>query len=207
MNRNFQILQNFALANLKTQIYKPGVNDVVAKAAIYEDTGIIRPQNDKYVIRKSKLGTAIFSDLYFETITYKDFTYSHSPIDTALFQINQEKIIQKTVIQGRSGSVKEYIADGDFIINIKGIITGDNGVYPQEEVSNLIKMLKLPIALKVNSQLLSLFDIFSVVVESYNFPQTEGSQSQQLFEINCVSDNPVELKIFSAGISNPNTTI
>ena len=119
-------------------------------------------------------------------------------IDTVLYDINQTKEIIKTKIQGRSGTVKEYIADGDFVINIKGVITGDNGVYPMDDVNYLADMLSLPIALKINSDLLATFGIFQVVVESYHIPQIEGGQSQQPFEINCISDRPVELQIQQA---------
>ena len=189
-----KIIGYFGLATLRTQIYKPGIGQVVSRAGIIPDIGMT-PSRSNY---KSRFGTAIFSNLQIQDVTYNGNTYHMDSIDTVLYDINQTKEIIKTKIQGRSGTVKEYIADGDFVINIKGVITGDNGVYPMDDVNYLADMLSLPIALKINSDLLATFGIFQVVVESYHIPQVEGGQSQQSFEINCISDQPVELQIQQA---------
>jgi len=200
-----KLVNNFALQAVERQLYKPGVGFVVLKSKNPQGKGdefetIDAPERDvPTTARKSKLGTPIFSDLQFDNITWQGVEYVHDlPIDTVLFTVNQQKNIIKTSIQGRKGTVKEYISDGDYMINIKGIICGDNGVYPQSHVDKLIQFLSLPVALPIISSYLQLFDIYNIVVDSWDMPQMEGSNSVQIFNINCISDLPVELKIKEA---------
>lgn len=179
------IVQAFGLSHLKTELYRAGM----PKASFTKD---ISP-----ILRKSKLGNAIFSDLAFDAITLPNGeAIKHIPVDIALFTVNRNKNIVVTPISGRDEDVIEYLSKKSFTINIKGIINGDNGRYPQEEVESLIKYLEANVALPITSFYLnSLFSVYNVVVTDYSLAQDEGFYSRQKFEINCISDAPVELKI------------
>lgn len=159
------------------------------------------PTHDKG-IKTSALGTPVISnlaikagnytDIYGNVIYYPDVASFNNQqtfeIDTVLFNINQSRNIVKTPIQGLDGTVKEYISDGDYIINIKGIIQGANGVYPADEVDALISICNAKCALTIVSDYLTSLGITNIVIESYSLPQDMGSQSQQVFELNCLSD-------------------
>lgn len=152
----------------------------------------------------SSLGTPVMGNLDIASGSYtypatdgtdKTEPYDGITIDTVLFDVNQDKNIIKTQVQGLKGSIKEYISQSDYVIKISGIITGKNGIYPHDEVQALRKILIAPVALKINSRYLTLMGIDRLVVEGYSFPQSIGSYSYQAFELNCLSDLPVPLTI------------
>lgn len=155
---------------------------------------------------KSALGTPVLSDITFGdkiNLTNNQWTDNNNKIQSfdpvtfacVLFSVSQAKIIVKTQIQGRDGSVKEYIGKDDYSVQIDGIITGANGHYPIDEVKALKKMLDAPIPLIVTSWYLQNLDIDMLVVNSYDIDQDAGGYSYQNFSIKCISDIPVELKI------------
>lgn len=161
-------------------------------AELYKGKIPIAVRDEPITTRRSQLGKAIFSDLQFVEIG----GFKHIPIDVVLFDVHQSKNIVKTDIQGRDGSVVEYNGLSDYEINIRGVICGDNGVYPWDQVANLVEFLRRPQSLGIVSRYLNnMFDINEVVVKDYSFEQAEGSQSHQKFQIMCWSHKPVEVLI------------
>ena len=150
---------------------------------------------------KSALGTPVVINLVFDTVTYTNFFTKQSfttrvlQFDTILCTVSQAKKIIKTEIQGRDGTVKEYIGLDDYQVNINGIITGANGVHPADTVTELKKMLDAPVAIPVVSSFLNRLGIYSIVVNDYSIPQVAGGYSKQDFSINAISDAPLELQI------------
>ena len=124
------------------------------------------------------------------TITFQQLAYK-----TALVSVGQSKKIIKTEMQGRDGTVKEYIGLDDYAVTVTGIITGENGVAPTQEVIDLKNMLDAPIPIDVVCPYLQNLGIYSLVVESYELPQFEGGVSYQNFTINFSSDIPIALRI------------
>lgn len=179
------ILQTAGLGYLKTQVYK----------------GVIPQGSDPdSPIGVGSLGNAIFSNLEIQGGSYLDendntITYPSLTIETVLFQVEMQKNIIYTPIQGRNVTVKEYIADKDYMIRINGVLTGSNKVYPRDQVAALIQILKAPVALTVNSWYLQQFDIYNLVIDNYQVPQEKGWYSMQPFSISALSDNPIELTL------------
>lgn len=175
------ILKSFGLPFLQTEIYKGRIPIAV--------------RDEPITTRKSMINTSIFSDLQFVEIG----GLKHIPIDCVLFDVRQSKNIVRTDIQGRDGSIKEYIGLGDYEVSIRGIIMGSNGVYPFDQVSNLVEFLRRDQSLGVVSTFLNnIFDINELVIKDYAFEQSEGSQSHQKFEILAYSEKPVEVLIQEA---------
>lgn len=148
----------------------------------------------------SLLGNPVYSSLNFDAKIYKvkeeEIDFPGIRIDAVLMTVNQTKNIVKTPVQGRNGTVKEYISDGDFSISVSGSISSDSlGVYPADKVDNLIKVLNIADAIDVTSEFLFHFGISSVVVDSYSFPQESGVRNVQKFNISLTSDVPLEIKI------------
>lgn len=115
-------------------------------------------------------------------------------LDTVLIDVTLTKNIVTTQLNGRNGTVKEYIADDDFKVTLRGALVNAKGTaYPEAQVKQLMKILKAPVTLTVTSDYLTLYGIYSLVVTDYNLPQREGYTNTQLFDISCLSDNPVEL--------------
>ena len=171
----------------------------------------------------SSLGTPIYSDLtllgctYTDNLTGRTVTLNNDRYrtggqanttgnnnDTSGFYINLETVIitvdqpirvVKTEIQGRDGTVKEYIGKDDMRITINGILTGLNGVNPREETNRLKRWLDAPVSKQIVCWWLENMGISNIVVEDYSFPQVAGGYSYQTFSVNCISDTPVELRI------------
>jgi len=140
--------------------------------------------------RKSYLGTPVFSDLNFPGEEEGDDVV----LETVLIDVSQRKNIVTTPVAGRNGTVKEYISDGDYEVRIRGaLVNPGTAAYPYDQVRALGDRLRQPEALDVICDYLRFFDIYKLVVTDFNFPQNEGFQNVQAFEITCISDLPEEL--------------
>jgi hypothetical protein len=177
------VIKTFGIQALNTQVYRGKISSVV--------------RDEPSVKRKSSLGTAIFSDLQFES---NDELGDHIPVDTVLFSVRRPKNVVITPISGRDGEITEIIGNGDYRINVKGVICGANGVYPYEAVKSLMDFLNYKQSLGIISKYLNeVFGISEVVIIGEpDIPQSEGSQSYQRFEFDMKAEQPVEILISQA---------
>lgn len=131
----------------------------------------------------------------YKTTDGKSIAIGRLDVGVALCTVNMTKNIVVTSIQGRNGTVKEYISDGDYQINIKGVIViNAQDAYPEFEVNVLKQYCDAPIEIPVACTYLNRFGIKNIVITDYSFEQSEGMRNVQTFTINCLSDNPIELK-------------
>jgi len=150
---------------------------------------------------RSALGTPVFADVtllggsYTDNITGQVVTFPELKFDSVIMTVETAARIVKTEIQGRNGTVKEYIGEDDSKITIQGIIVGTNGVYPAFDVDQLNQWRRAPVPKGIVSRFLQNLGIDNVVVEDCSLPQIAGGYSYQTFTINCISDLPVELII------------
>lgn len=196
-------------------------SSVVGKAAIQAAfvnySEVSKEQGDAsigavaYELKKSKFGMPIFDAFSFNCTNSTPIRYTASSefgsgevllnapftFETSLIELNQTKNIVRTVIAGTNGSVKEFMSEGDFIINLKGVIVGDVANQRPDVilVDKLIQYLKAPLALPVYCTFLNEFNINSVVIESYKYGQREGARNVIDIEINMLSDSPIELSV------------
>lgn len=180
------IIKTFGISALQTSIYKGKINGTTEDAPL------------KTRFSNRTLSTPVFSDLHFDNITLNngvEVTHIY-PIDTVLFNVTQSKNIIKTSINGRDGTIKEYVGMGDYGINIKGIIAGQRGQYPIDAVDNLMEFLTYNQSIRIYSKYLNeRFNIDEIVITDFDLKQEEGRYAQQSFEINAISDYPVEILI------------
>lgn len=122
-------------------------------------------------------------------------------LQECIVSVSQEKNIVSTALQGRSGTIKEYISDGDYQISVMAAVSdsflseGDPQTqYPSHQIRELIELLQKPESLEVQSDFLQLFDIFSVVVTGYSLEQ-ETHSNRQSIRIQMLSDLPYEIKL------------
>lgn len=154
---------------------------------------------DRNALSASFLGNPVFDQFYIDKMDWVDLDgRSHGDpqffIDLALFEISQSRNIITTALQGYNGTVKEYISDGDYFIKIRGALVDKNPMrYPKEQMQTLIDISKANIAVPVVSDFLQLFGIYNMVIKELSFPQKEGFRNTQLFEIDALSDAPINL--------------
>lgn len=187
------ILRAFGLQFLKPLVYNKTLGKSLPQnSSEYENleaqvnTRMNTGADDQEVT--SSLGTPIFADI---TLESGDLSLN---IPTVLLEVSQQKNIVTTTVQGRSGTVKEYISDGDYSVTMRGLIVStDAYTYPTEDVSEFIDIMKVQSDIEVVSPFLQLFEIYNIVVTDYRLIQIEGFQNQQAFEISAISDVPLEL--------------
>ena len=120
-------------------------------------------------------------------------------INDAVCAISRAKNIVSTQLVGMDGTIKEYINDGDYQLNIAvGVVAVRDGVivdeYPKEGISELRTFLDEKESIDVYSDFLDIFDINSIVIKSYSITQDTASNYQSV-AISAVSDN--EYNVYS----------
>lgn len=158
----------------------------------------------------SYLGTPVYSNLQFLKVSGTSFDNSLNVgaqvnnnsevmlrIDTVLLDVTRTRNIKKTDIQGRDGSIKEYISNGDYVINVKGAIVSDfPNLYPEQEVKLLSELLSLNKAIPVASKFLDMFGISNLVVDpEWSISERLGSRNEVPFEFNAISDFPDDFEL------------
>ena len=203
------ILNGFGLENVRpTEYSTSGFKELGGATGGYTQLPAEKPNSFglSALNSKSALGTPVFGKLYFLPGIYQTLKfgkkipvpYGGLSLDTVLVTVSMSKNIISTPITGRKGTIKEYITDNDFQVNIKGSLVDDSaGRYPLEQMALLRSICAAPEAIKVTNDFLLLFSITHLVIQSYNFSQSEGYKNVQMFDLSCVSDVPVELSINS----------
>lgn len=129
--------------------------------------------------------------------------------ENVLMTVTMNKNIVFEDILGRdTGSVKEYIGMGDWDVEMKVAITSEapvnssiqkriqNGVYPRDNMLEIMRLVTAPIALPVECWFLQQFGINYLVVNGgMQVEQIEGEYSLQKLTIPFVSDNPLVITI------------
>lgn len=132
-------------------------------------------------------------------LTFENSKGERLVMNDAIVAISRAKNIVTTQMVGMNGTVKEYINDGDYSLNIVvGVAAVRDGVivdeYPKEGLEELRKFLDEKQALTVESEFLKIFDIDSIVVKSFSVSQDTASNYQSV-SISAVSDE--EYNIYS----------
>lgn len=108
--------------------------------------------------------------------------------DVAIIDIVQPKNIITTNILGKKGTVKEYVAWGDFEITINATILGQNGRYPKDKMTSLLEFLNYNAPIKILNTFLNVFyNVNYIVIKDYKL--SFDRISQQNITINCISDD------------------
>lgn len=126
-------------------------------------------------------------------------------LEDAVVSVNRERRIVSTGLVGRDGTVKEYINEGDWGINIViGLQGTEDGspadVWPDERVRELRKLLEAKEALRVESAFLDVWNIGRMVVRGVSATQ-ETESNYQTVRISAVSDE--DYNIFSDDYEAP----
>lgn len=111
--------------------------------------------------------------------------------------VSRERRIVSTALTGRDGTVKEYINEGDWAVNlVVGVQAVENGEilddYPSEALRELRRLLDVKAAIEVQSEFLAIFDITKIVIKSYGATQMTEANYQAL-TISAVSDEDYEI--------------
>lgn len=115
-------------------------------------------------------------------------------LENCLFDTSNSKRIVQTAINGKDGTVKEWISNGDIIINVQVNILNKERNYPVDELLEIMKFLKLNRELSINeTHINKILDVSRVVVTSWRHVPKTWSNYQSIM-IDLVSDNTYEIE-------------
>ena len=136
------------------------------------------------------LGTFVYSNLIFNA----DEDISRDLIiDNVLMEVNQVRNIVTTPVNGRNGTVKEYISDGDYQITARGMLVNPVNSFPEKDLELFLTICKLERVVEVSSKFLQFFDINDVVITNYRVSEKLGTRNEVPFELTMVSDQEITL--------------
>ncbi len=139
----------------------------------------------------SVFGTAIFESLRLKQANNQYYEFEDAP----LMSINMSKNIVTSRVQKRPGTVKEYINDGDYIVQIKGLMVNHDGEdLPFDKINTLNNLVKLDYAIEVESRLLNTLGIHNLVIKRIEY-RPSPSTNVQPYILSCWSDEPIELSL------------
>lgn len=133
------------------------------------------------------------------SLTFEKESGERLVMNDAVVALSRNKHIVSTPMTGMDGTVKEYINQDDYQLNIAvGVQAAEGGVpvdkYPAEGIRQLRGFFDVAEPLKVYSAFLELFDISRIVVTGFSATQaTEGNY--QPIAITALSDG--EYNIYS----------
>lgn len=132
-------------------------------------------------------------------LTFENATGKRLVMNDAVVAVSRQKNIVSTQMVGMDGTVKEYINDGDYNLNIVvGIAAVRDGVivdeYPADGLRELRSFLDEKSALSVQSDFLDVFDINRLVIKSFSVTQDTASNYQSV-SLSAVSDE--EYNVYS----------
>lgn len=148
------------------------------------------------------LGLPVFVQVNFHAATNPvtgEFANGLALLDP-LVTVAQPHNLVKTSIQGRRGTVKEYIGQDDYAVSIRAILATNpqaenRFAYPLPEVRRLLALTSLGVALPVSGHLLDVYGIKSLVVANVRLESLPGFVNLQAYELECLSDEPIELSL------------
>ena len=120
-------------------------------------------------------------------------------INDATVNISREKHIVRTTLVGLDGTIKEYIANGDYDIGITVGITAvdDNGQivdeYPRKGIRTVREFLEENKAIEVTSIFFEIFGIDRMVITRFSLNQ-ETHSNRQVIDIKALSDEDYIIK-------------
>lgn len=114
-------------------------------------------------------------------------------LDSAVVSWNLPRNIVKTVIQGRDTSVKEFINNGDYVINVSGLMCSRAWRYPLEQVVTFDRFMKKKQSLKIEHEVLNALGVYNIVIDSYDCLKSPSINCQE-YSFTAESDEPLVLK-------------
>lgn len=149
-------------------------------------------------IDQNKITTSIIGTPFFDVVQFPELLDSQGNVyafpNDPLIDLFHSKNIVETPIQGGE-AVVEMISTNAVGLRIRGILWNGNGVYPEDQVRDLLNIFHKDNILEVNSRILEMNGIKSMVIASCELVAIEGYEDTQPFMIEARSHKPVELLI------------
>lgn len=207
MKTNRFILQNMALRALGLTKMPPywlfRENNVLGKNLGYLSAAKTIPDSSEFnvenmtdeeledVVRTNARGIPMVLPLRFqlEESGSKEWLF---PLEPMISLNGQNILTRRHVSKGNiKGSIKERWTQDDYTVRIEGLLMGEDGKYPEEDVSRLRAFCEAG-HVKALNPLLEIFGISQLAIESWDIPFTSGTANQN-YSIQAYSDDIYKL--------------
>lgn len=207
MKTNRFILQNMALRALGLTKMPPywlfRENNVLGKNLGYLSAAKTIPDSSEFnvetmtdeeledVVRTNARGIPMVLPLRFqlEESGSEEWLF---PLEPMISLNGQNILTRRHVSKGTiKGSIKERWTQDDYIVRIEGLLMGEDGKYPEEDVSRLKAFCEAG-HVKALNPLLEIFGISQLAIESWDIPFTSGTTNQN-YTIQAYSDDIYKL--------------
>lgn len=113
-----------------------------------------------------------------------------------LIDFAREKKIIETQLSTGYGTVKELYAFGDWDIRIRGLCLNEPGVRSaQAQKKALLEFERVAESIRVAGQVFDDTLVFNIVIKRLVLREVEGQPNTIPYELECVSDEPIELTL------------
>lgn len=116
-------------------------------------------------------------------------------LESAVVEGNRSKNIGSTVIQGRDTSVDEWINNGDYQINVRGILCNNQPRWPKEQFEQLNAFLNLNVPIKIEHEKLNAAGVYEILILSDGLLQASPYINCQPYSFTCKSTKALPLII------------
>lgn len=207
MKTNRFILQNMALRALGLTKMPPywlfRENNVLGKNLGYLSAAKTIPDSSEFnvetmtdeeledVVRTNARGIPMVLPLRFqlEESGSEEWLF---PLEPMISLNGQNILTRRHVSKGTiKGSIKERWTQDDYTVRIEGLLMGEGGKYPEEDVSRLRAFCEAG-HVKALNPLLEIFGISQLAIESWDIPFTSGTANQN-YSIQAYSDDIYKL--------------
>lgn len=164
---------------------------------IFPKEDIITTVNDVDKIRENYAAFGVIhSQMPLKLRRSSDREWFTFPVEPLVSISGKNIITRRTVAKSKEkGTIKERWSQDDYDITIQGIVTeADQEKYPKGYIKSLLELFNERQAVEVDQNILFIFGIKCLAIESASFPHTKGLGNQN-FEIKAYSDTPMELLI------------
>lgn len=117
-------------------------------------------------------------------------------LDHAIVGARLVKNVVRTAVQGKDGTVKEYISASDWEVEIRGLVAQREFGYPKDQVDLLRQYIVPGESIGVINTALNALKIYELVILEVNLPHTPHLNCAR-YEISAVSNDPYELTLKS----------
>lgn len=179
------------MLNARTQKEYEESNYEATKIAIGYQNINVRSRKD-YGQSSTLIGMPLFMPL---TIKNTDDENDFMLLESAVVELSRTKNIVSTIIQGRDGSVDEFINNGDWNITVTGMLCLDGPAYPLNLVTKLEHFLGMKKPLKIEHESLNALSIYEIVVLSENPIIKSAHINVQPYSFTAKSSKPLPLII------------
>jgi hypothetical protein len=194
-----------SIFGINMPIYIPWGKNVPYEADEYPNLQLLQERDEKD--DTSEFGTPVFGTMLFEGGEYNMYERKDGSIRKSRFgdytlpysciaEFNRTKNITKTEVLGGVGTVKELYGLGDWDITIRGIAIENRngtGTTAREQIETLCRWAEVCDTIGIQGSIFGGKGIYSVVINSISVQPIVGRWNAIPFQIELVSDEPIEL--------------